>query len=97
VLAEYRIAPLLFECMGSVAKRRSKRCSKAWAQSALPSGLIVCAMRHLPPTETLRAAQLALRYQGRGVVGFDLAGPGTRSSAREHIERCACCWSGLAR
>ena len=38
------------------------------------SGLIVCAMRHLPPSETLRAARLALRYQGQGVVGFDLAG-----------------------
>jgi len=26
------------------------------------SGLIVCALRHLPPAETLRAAELALRW-----------------------------------
>jgi adenosine deaminase len=31
-------------------------------------------MRHLPPEETERAARLAIKYRGRGVVGFDLAG-----------------------
>ena len=43
-------------------------------RSALPCGLIVCAMRHEPPAHTLRSARLAARYAGRGVIGFDLAG-----------------------
>jgi len=31
-------------------------------------------MRHEPCVHTLRAAKLAARYAGRGVIGFDLAG-----------------------
>jgi len=74
VLAEFRIAPLLFESHGVAGEAAVEALLEGLAQSPLPSGLIVCAMRHLPPEETERAARLALRYQGRGVVGFDLAG-----------------------
>ena len=86
VLAEYRIAPLLFEAHGVSGEAAVEALLEGLAESALPSGLIVCGMRHLPPTETLRAARLALRYQGRGVVGFDLAGPERGHPADEHIE-----------
>ena len=75
VLAEFRIAPLLFEPHGLAPDTVVGALLDGLAQSGLPSGLIVCAMRQLPPEQTLRAAQLALRWQGRGVVGFDLAGP----------------------
>lgn len=75
VLAEFRIAPLLFEAHGVGGDEAVAAMLQGLAQSPLPSGLIVCAMRHLPPEETVRAVELALRFQGRGVVGFDLAGP----------------------
>ena len=75
VLAEFRIAPLLFEAHGIAPDEAVRALLAGLAQSALPSGLIVCAMRQLPVADTLRAAELALRWQGRGVVGFDLAGP----------------------
>ncbi len=75
VLAEFRIAPLLFEPHGIAPDDVVRALLGGLAQSALPSGLIVCAMRQLPVAETLRAAELALRWQGRGVIGFDLAGP----------------------
>lgn len=75
VLAEFRIAPLLFEAHGVAGEAAVEALLLGLRDSPLPSGLIVCAMRHLPPEETLRAAQLALRYQGQGVIGFDLAGP----------------------
>jgi adenosine deaminase len=79
VLAEFRIAPLLFEPWGLSGDTVVQALLAGLDASPLPlgtqSGLIVCAMRHLPPAETLRAAELALRWQGRGVVGFDLAGP----------------------
>jgi adenosine deaminase len=74
VLAEFRIAPLLFEDHGIGGEATVEALLEGLAQSPLPSGLIVCAMRHLDPAETERAARLALKYQGQGVVAFDLAG-----------------------
>ncbi|WP_326542845.1 adenosine deaminase family protein [Pseudorhodoferax sp.] len=75
VLAEFRIAPLLFEAHGLAGDAVVEALLAGLARSPLKSGLIVCAMRQLPVTETVRAAELALRWFGRGVVGFDLAGP----------------------
>lgn len=74
LMAEFRIAPLLFEDHGVAPEATVEALLEGLAQSGLPSGLIVCAMRHLPPGQTLRAARLALRYQGQGVIAFDLAG-----------------------
>ena len=75
VLAEFRIAPLLFEAHGVAGEAAVEALLQGLRDSPLASGLIVCAMRHLPPEETARAARLALKYQGQGVIGFDLAGP----------------------
>ncbi|MEP7157036.1 MAG: adenosine deaminase [Betaproteobacteria bacterium] len=74
VLAEFRMAPLLLEPHGVAGEAVIEALLAGLADSSLPSGLIVCAMRTDSPEETLRAAQLAARYQGRGVIGFDLAG-----------------------
>jgi adenosine deaminase len=86
VLAEYRIAPLLFEAHGLDADAAVAAMLEGLAQSPLRSGLIVCAMRHLPPEQTLRAARLALRWKDQGVVGFDLAGPEKGYPAADHAE-----------
>lgn len=79
VLAEFRIAPLLFEAHGLDGDTVVGALLQGLADSPLKplegSGLIVCAMRQLAPEEAERAAALALRWMGRGVVGFDLAGP----------------------
>lgn len=78
VLAEFRIAPLLFESFGIDGEDAVDAMLAGLARCPLPlgthSGLIVCGMRHLPPEEVERAAVLALKYQGRGVLAFDLAG-----------------------
>jgi len=78
VLAEFRIAPLLFEPHGTGGDDAVEALLEGLAASRLPllthSGLIVCAMRHEDEAATMRAAELALRWMGRGVVGFDLAG-----------------------
>lgn len=84
VLAEYRIAPLLFEAHGVPGDVAVEALLAGLQRSALPSGLIVCAMRHLAPEETVRAVELALRFQGRGVVAFDLAGPEHGYPPAEH-------------
>ncbi len=74
VLAEFRIAPLLLEPLGLRGEAALDALLAGLRRSALPSGLIVCAMRTDPPEHTERSARLAARYAGRGVIGFDLAG-----------------------
>jgi adenosine deaminase len=84
VLAELRIAPLLFEAHGLAGEAAVEALVAGLSRSALPCGLIVCAMRHLPVEQTLRAARLAATYRGRGVVGFDLAGAERGHPPTEH-------------
>jgi adenosine deaminase len=84
VLAEFRIAPLLLEPHGLSGDEVVGSLLAGLRRSALASGLIVCSMRHLPPAQTLRAAQLALAWRGRGVVGFDLAGAEIGHPPGEH-------------
>ncbi|MEQ1519196.1 MAG: hypothetical protein ABL931_22185, partial [Usitatibacteraceae bacterium] len=74
VLAEFRIAPLLLESYGLSGEAVVEALLRGLKKSALPSGLIVCAMRTDAPEKTLRSAQLAARYSDGGVIGFDLAG-----------------------
>lgn len=74
VMAEFRMAPLLLEPHGLSGEAVVEALVRGLRQSALPSGLIVCAMRTDSPDETLRAADLAARYAGQGVIAFDLAG-----------------------
>ena len=74
VLAEFRMAPLLLEPFGMPGEAVVEALVAGLRRSALPSGLVVCAMRTDPPEQTLRAGALAAAYGGRGVVGFDLAG-----------------------
>jgi adenosine deaminase len=75
VLAEFRIAPLLFEPHGIPAEAAVESMLAGLARSPLPCGLILCGMRHQFGGEVGRTAELAVRYRERGVVGFDLAGP----------------------
>jgi adenosine deaminase len=107
LLAEFRIAPLLFEPFGIsgdaaveallAGLRRGERSGGSVGNQSpatslhrpLHCGLIVCAMRHLPPSETHRAAELALRWAGRGVIAFDLAGAERGHPPSEHAEALA--------
>ena len=86
VLAEFRIAPLLFEAHGIAFDAAVEAMLAGLARSALPSGLIVCAMRHEPPAETARAARLALRFRDAGVIAFDLAGAERGHPPGQHAE-----------
>lgn len=47
-------------------------------------GLIICAMRDR--VDSLEAAELAIRWRGRGVVGFDLAGEEAGHPPKKHLE-----------
>jgi adenosine deaminase len=74
VLAEFRMAPALLEPHGLRCEAVVEALVIGLQRSSLPSGLIVCAMRHESPAHVERVAQLAAHYVGQGVVGFDLAG-----------------------
>jgi adenosine deaminase len=89
VLAEFRIAPLLLEAFGLRGEAVVEALLAGLTRSALPCGLIVCAMRHEPPQHTLRAAQLAARYAGAGVIGFDLAGAEAGHPPADHAAALA--------
>lgn len=91
VLAEFRIAPLLFEPHGVPGDVAVAALLAGLSRSALPSGLIVCAMRHESDAQIERAADLALHCHrapgppgGARVVGFDLAGPEAGYPATRH-------------
>jgi len=75
VLAEFRMAPQLFETHGLSAEAATVAMLRGLQKSALPSGLIVCGMRHESPDVTAEAARMAAAYKSHGVIGFDLAGP----------------------
>jgi adenosine deaminase len=84
VLAEFRIAPTLFEAHGIEVEAAIEALLQGLRRSALPSGLILCAMRERSIAEAERVAQLARRYLGQGVVGFDLAGAELGHPPSEH-------------
>ncbi|MDH4290068.1 MAG: adenosine deaminase family protein, partial [Aquincola sp.] len=84
LLAEFRIAPLLFEPYGIAGEAAVEALLEGLSAAPIPCGLIVCAMRHLPESETLRAAQLAACYRDQGVVAFDLAGAEAGHPPAEH-------------
>jgi adenosine deaminase len=48
--------------------------SDARDEFGIHCNVIVCGIRHIEPEQSLRLAELAVAYQGKGVVGFDLAG-----------------------
>lgn len=78
-------------------RRAMERAAKNFG---IRGGLIVCALRHLPPAVSLDLARLAVAHAGDGVVGFDLAGgeagnPATAHAAafnhvRDHGMFCTC-------
>lgn len=78
VLIELRMAPLLLEAHGLSGDKAfaamlagMKRGSEA---TGVPAGFIVCGMRTDTPQDVMRSAELAVRFAGKGVVGYDLAG-----------------------
>jgi adenosine deaminase len=94
LLAEFRIAPLLFEPHGVGGDATVEALLAGLAQSALPCGLVVCAMRDFGIEHVRRSVELALRWAGRGgarprVIGFDLAGAEFGHPVAEHAEALA--------
>ena len=86
VLAEFRMAPLLLEPHGLAGEAVVEAVLAGLARSPLRCGLIVCGMRTDNSADTIRSAELAVRFRDRGVVGFDLAGAERYFPPSDHAE-----------
>ena len=80
IYLEVRFAPFLHTGAGlseeAVVEAVLAGLARAEADFApLRAQLILCGLRHLDPSVTLRMVRLALRYREQGVVAIDLAGP----------------------
>jgi len=89
VLAEFRIAPMLFEAHGVAPEAAVEAMLAGLVRCTMPAGLILCAMRERRCGEGERVAALAVRYHTRGVVGFDLAGPEWGHPSSDHAQAFA--------
>jgi adenosine deaminase len=58
----------------------------AQRDAGIKSNVIICGIRHMDPQTSVRLAELAVAYKGKGVVGFDLAGAEEGHPARHHHE-----------
>lgn len=84
---EIRYSPLLHRPALSLTEAIEaplRGVTRAAAETGTKVGLIVCAIRTLPPSDSLELAHAAADYRGAGVVAFDLAGPERGHPAAAH-------------
>lgn len=89
---EIRYSPLLHRPALSLAQAIEaplRGIKRAEAETGTKVGVIVCAIRTLPPADSLALAQAAADYRGAGVVAFDLAGPERGYPAAAHRDAFA--------
>jgi adenosine deaminase len=55
-------------------------------RTGIQTGVIVCGIRSIDATTSLRLAELSISYKGHGMVGFDLAGQEDSYPARDHAD-----------
>jgi adenosine deaminase len=56
----------------------------AHRETGIRSNVIICGIRHIDPSTSIRLAELAVAYKNRGVVGFDLAGAEEGHPSKRH-------------
>lgn len=52
----------------------------------IKTGVIICGIRNMDPTTSLKLAELAIAFKNKGVIGFDLAGGEYNHPAKAHKE-----------
>jgi len=99
---EVRWAPILNQQRGvsleAAVEASLRGLRRAQAAHGILGRVIICGLRHLRPEVSLDLARLAVAFQGKGVVGFDLAGgeaghPASvhRAAFRHAHEHGMCC------
>jgi adenosine deaminase len=90
VYAEVRFAPILHTERGLDLESIVLAVAKGLAAGSEPSGMrwgiIICALRNMDARLSLEAAELAIAFRDRGVVGFDIAGDEHGHPPKRHLE-----------
>jgi len=85
---EVRYAPVLNQRWGlsleDAVEASLRGLGRAQAAHGIVGRIIICGLRHLSPDISLELARLAVAFQGKGVVGFDLAGGEAGHPASAH-------------
>lgn len=84
---EVRFSPLLHRpalSLSDAIEAPLRGMARAAAETGTKVGLVVCAIRTLPPARSVELAEAAVDYRGAGVVGFDLAGAERGHGAEDH-------------
>ncbi|MDD9979340.1 MAG: adenosine deaminase [Boseongicola sp.] len=86
---EVRFGPVLHTADGlsmeSVMDAVLDGLARAESEFGIRSGVIVCALRDRFIEASVAQAELAEKYLGRGVIGFDLAGGEAGNPAKQHL------------
>ncbi len=53
---------------------------------SIKTGVIICGIRNMDPTTSIKLAELAIAFKNKGVIGFDLAGGEYNHPAKDHKE-----------
>lgn len=87
IYAEVRFAPVFHTGLGltqdEVVETVIAGLTRGGKEYGVEWGLIICAMRDR--TDSLEAAELAIRWRDEGVVGFDLAGGEAGHPPKKHL------------
>lgn len=87
---EIRFSPLLHQKGGLSLEKIIEAVLRGKSQAEndfdIKAGIIISSMRNASPSESLELAKVAVKYKGKGVVGFDLAGPEDNFPAKAHKE-----------
>ncbi|MDI9529332.1 MAG: adenosine deaminase [Candidatus Cloacimonadota bacterium] len=59
---------------------------RAEREFKIKTGVIICGIRDMDPTSSLKLAELAIAFKNKGVIGFDLAGGEYNNPAKAHKE-----------
>ena len=90
---EVRYSPMLHTQHGlrltEVVEAVLRGLNDAEEKHGIKSRIILCGIRNISPEHSLEMAELVVAYQGRGVVGFDLAGAEQDYPAKDHQEAFA--------
>ena len=87
---EVRYSPLLHRERGldfdRIVEAVQRGLERARRRYGIRTGQIICGIRHIPAASSLELADLAVRWKGRGVVAFDLAGAERDFPAKDHLQ-----------
>ncbi|MBM4403119.1 MAG: adenosine deaminase [Candidatus Cloacimonetes bacterium] len=85
---EVRYSPILHTDGGMKLTKISEAVidglKKAERDFNIKTGVIICGIRNMDPTTSLKLAELAIAFKNKGVIGFDLAGGEYNHPAKDH-------------